>query len=181
MKIEFGCGDKVKKGFVGCDVRPNPAIKYVCNCWEIDQYVEKDSVDEIFSRHMFEHLTFNQGKLALNSWYKILKSGGKIQLITPNLEYHAKQYLKFRNNKTQITPHIRHQKVSEFNHAIGSIFGWQRDYEGGEFFVTNQMWDIHKSGYDFEMLSELINKTGFKNIERQKILPEHHLDIIFSK
>ena len=75
MKLEFGCGETPRKpDFLGVDVRSFPNIKYVCNAWEIDQHVEENTVDEIFSRHFFEHLTFQQADLTLASWYKILKA-----------------------------------------------------------------------------------------------------------
>ena len=38
-------------------------------------------------------------------------------------------------------------------HAIAGFWGWQR----GE----GTVWDIHKSGYDFEMMRELLERFGF--------------------
>ena len=86
MKIEFGCGPKQTPGFVGCDVRDFPGVKYVCNAWRIIEFVKPESVEEIRSRHFLEHLTPYHADLTLMAWYKILKPSGKIVTEVPDLE-----------------------------------------------------------------------------------------------
>lgn len=66
--------------FAGVDVRPLPTVKYVCNAWEIDQHVDEQSVDEIFSRHFFEHLTFEHGAMTLQSWFRVLNRHQTLRL-----------------------------------------------------------------------------------------------------
>ena len=44
-------------------------------------HVEKNSVEEIYSRHFLEHLTFAQAEACIKSWSAILKPDGKIQII----------------------------------------------------------------------------------------------------
>ena len=61
MKIEFGCGaTPTKTDFKTCDIRNLPGIDFVCPAWEISNHVQLNTVDEIFSRHFLEHLTFIQ-------------------------------------------------------------------------------------------------------------------------
>lgn len=157
MKIEFGCGDSpTKENFLTCDIRNLPGITFVCECWDIDKHVSENSVEEIFSRHFFEHLTFKQGSHLLDVWYKILKPGGKIGMIIPNMDYHAKQWLN----------------GNDYNRAKKSIFGHQR----GSMFDT---WDIHKSGYNKDTLKELIEGKNFK---KYTILDDgKHLSVEFFK
>ena len=45
-------------GFKTCDIRNVPGVDFVCPAWEIERHVELNTVDEIFSRHFFEHPTF---------------------------------------------------------------------------------------------------------------------------
>ena len=60
MNLEFGCGDTPRKPkYFGVDVRDLPNVKYICNAWEIDQHVEENSIENIYSRHFMEHLTYN--------------------------------------------------------------------------------------------------------------------------
>ena len=176
MKIEFGAGENSKEGFVGCDVRKLDNIKYVCNCWEINKHIEKNSVEEIYSRHMFEHLTFAQGRMALTSWFKILKSGGRVHLIMPDLKYHIEQYLNFYKNREG-----KVGKKHTFSHQIGGIFGWQREEENSDLFTTTEnLWDVHKSGYDEISLRELAESYGYVNFTRNANDP-WHLDVTFFK
>ena len=159
MKIEFGCGETpTKEGFKTCDIRDVPGVDFVCPAWDIDQHVASNSVDEIFSRHFFEHLTFQQGEIVLKKWYNILKPGGKCEMMLPNLAFHLNQLVNHRNNRKQL------------KHALAGMWGWQR----GTFDDT---WDIHKSGYDKELLIPIFQKQGFKNIMSLEPTASPHLHI----
>ena len=50
----MGCGDDYKDGYVGCDVRKTKTAKIICKAWELSKYCK--NVNEIYSRHMVEHL-----------------------------------------------------------------------------------------------------------------------------
>lgn len=160
MKIEFGCGENpTKKEFRTCDIRNLPGIDFVCPAWEIDSLVKENSVEEIFSRHFFEHLTYSQGEVVLEKWVKILKPNGTMEMVLPNMEYHINQWIRRKNKK-------------ELEHAKAGFWGWQR--EG----LTN-LWDVHKSGYDYSMLEELLKAKGYRNI--RNISKDMHLWIICQK
>jgi len=162
MKIEFGCGETpTKEGFKTCDIRNLPSIDFICPSWEIDQHVAENSVDEIFSRHFFEHLTFQQGEKQLEVWNKILKPGGVCEMMLPNMALHIQQWVERKTDK-------------EFRHAKAGFWGWQR----GEFEDT---WDVHKSGYDKEMLTDLVKSKGFINIESLAKPMSKHLHLKFYK
>jgi predicted SAM-dependent methyltransferase len=159
MKIEFGCGETpTKEGFKTCDIRDLPGIDFVCPSWEIDKHVAENSVDEIFSRHFFEHLTFSQGEKQLEVWYKILKSGGVCEMLVPNMDKHIEQWLTNSN----------------LNHARAGFWGWQR----GEFDDT---WDIHKSGYNNEHLTMLVKEKGFVNVQSLASKKSKHVHLKFYK
>jgi len=163
LKIEFGCGETpYRDEFKTCDIRDLPGIDFVCAAWDIDKHVGIDAVDEIYSRHFFEHLTFQQGKAVLGVWYKILKPGGVMEMSMPNMVYHIQQWLNKRND------------TKEFAHALAGLWGWQR----GEF---NDTWDVHKSGYDSESISELLKEHNFQNIETWTSKRARHLHVRCSK
>jgi predicted SAM-dependent methyltransferase len=162
MKIEFGCGETpTKEGFKTCDIRNLPGIDFVCPSWEIDHYVIENSVDEIFSRHFFEHLTFQQGERQLEVWYKILKPGGVCEMMLPNMALHIQQWIERKTDR-------------EISHAMAGFWGWQR----GEFDDT---WDVHKSGYDKELLTNLVKRKGFVNIQSLARPMSKHLHLKFYK
>lgn len=162
MKIEFGCGEKpTKAGFQTCDIRDLPGIDYVCPAWDIDTLVNENSVDEVFSRHFFEHLTFPQGEKQLEVWYKILKPGGTCEMMLPNMTYHIEQWQNRRTSR-------------EITHAKAGFWGWQRG-------LFDDVWDVHKSGYDRFLLTELVKEKGFVNIESLAKDKSKHLHLRFYK
>jgi len=159
MKIEFGCGaNPTKEGFLTCDIRDLPGIDFVCPAWEIIDQVEPNSVDEIFSRHFLEHLTFVQADKLVGIWFIILKSGGVCELAVPNMEYHIAQWIKGKN----------------MDRARAGFWGHQR---GGEF----EVWDVHKSGYNQSTLTEIFISKGFVNPISHKKPINKHLWMSFTK
>ena len=103
MKIEFGGGKSPKKiNWIQCDIQDLPNIDIVCDAWKITDHVEKNSVEEIYSRHFLEHLTFAQAEACIKSWSAILKPDGKIQIIVPNLEWHFKQFFDPQRHEKKI-------------------------------------------------------------------------------
>lgn len=163
MKLEFGCGDKprkAKEGFLGVDIRKFPNVTYVCKAWEIIEHVPANSVSEIYSRHFLEHLTWVQVDLTLDAWYKILKPGGNCQIIVPDMLFHIKQWLN-PNRKTAFNKRMGAAPISDEDWAKKSIFGTQRG-------SIDDIWDIHKSGFDFALLQDLLKEKQFTNIIRNK-------------
>lgn len=153
MKIEFGCGENpTKKGFLTCDIRNLPNVDFICSAWKIKEYVKDGTVNEIFSRHFFEHLTFKQGEDTLQIWYDILKPNGICGIMLPNMEFHIKQWIKEK----------------DLEHSKAGFWGWQR----GEF---DEVWDVHKSGYNRKQLTKLMQSKGFKNIKTFYPDNHHHL------
>lgn len=181
MKIEFGCGDlrPLQDGFIGCDIRPGRNTTFVCQAWDIVDHVKENSVIEIYSRHMFEHLTFCQGEKTLSAWHNILMPGARVHLILPDLAFHIDQYASYKNDRTYKKEGMI---LPEFQHAIVSIFGWQHENSQSDDMHTADcnLWDVHKSGYDEVSLHELVKNTGFVDFVR---LPNQkwHLDVEFKK
>ena len=151
LKIEFGGGETPKKpDFLQCDVRQCTTTTYVCNAWEIVNHVEPKTVNEIYSRHFLEHLTYYDAENTLMAWYIILKPGGFVTTIVPDIEFHIKQW-----------------EAGDFTSASVGFWGKQRETEKSE------IWDIHKSGYNYYILEKMLKNSGFRAITRQKDLPKN--------
>ena len=146
LRLEFGCGEaQPKEGYVGVDIRPFPGVRYICNAWEIIDYVGPSSVTSIYSRHFFEHLTFPQADMTLNAWSAILKPGGKLQIIVPDIMYHIRQFLSPDGQ----APSATNPKWTLRQHALAGFWGWQREGD-------TKNWDVHKSGYDYALIEEKV-------------------------
>lgn len=94
----------------------------------------------------------------LEVWFKILKPGAKCEMSLPNMTYHIKQWIDGSNK----------------DHARAGFWGWQR----GTF---DDVWDVHKSGYDLVSLTELVKSKGFVNTVSLEKDKSKHLHIVFFK
>lgn len=157
-KLDFGCGNAPREGYAGVDIRPGSNVAYCCNAWEIGAQVAPDSIQEVFSHHFFEHLTFRQGEATLAAWYRILAPGGRLQLVLPDLRYHVEQFLNPE------APAEANTEWTNSEHALAGFFGWQRE-------SMHSDWDVHKSGYDFPLLRSALQRKGFVDIARQNDAP----------
>ena len=82
LKLDLGCGKHPKEGFVGVDAR-DFGQEIVCDLrgtWKWDD----NSVDEVYSSHFLEHLTAPERIHFANELYRVLKPGGKAEIITPH-------------------------------------------------------------------------------------------------
>lgn len=144
--VEVGSGGQPQDGYIHCDIRPVTHVEYVCKAWAIP--FKPESVDEIYARHMLEHFTYKEAKRTLRHWLCVLKVGGRIDINVPDMEKHLKQL-----NMDGYSPYI--SNVTNKEHAMAGIYGWENDE-----------YDIHKWGYTFETLCELLNEIGYSNVRR---------------
>lgn len=149
MKIEIGCGEKLRKGYIHCDIRKVKGVDYVCKANNLP--FKDNSVDEIYTRHLIEHFTFKEFLSTLQEWNRVLKIRGRLYIICPNLIWHLKQIIN-SNHKSF------YEKIpGKNNHrywGFGSLFGWQQD-----------KYDVHKFGYYFELLRDILEEFGFDKIK----------------
>lgn len=160
LRLDVGCGARLREGHVGVDVRALPGVKYVCDAWELDRQLEPASVDAIYSRHFFEHLSFAQGELTLRAFRRVLRPQGGLQLIVPDIRYHMKQFL----GATPRSVSAANPRWTGRQHALAGFWGWQRDGD-------RALWDVHKAGYDEDMLAEALKRAGFERVKRQPDRP----------
>lgn len=145
LKIEIGAGASPQPGYIQCEIRPLPHVDHVCNAWDLP--FGTNTVDEVYSYHMLEHVTEAQGRASLAEWYRVLKSGGRLEVHVPDLEGHLRQYWGngFHDDIS----------LSDREYAMLGIYGWQQFPE-----------DCHKWGYTFETLSQRLVRLGFVRLAR---------------
>ena len=76
----------------------------------------------------------------------------------PNMDFHVQQYLS----------------GSKPEHCRAGFWGWQR----GEF---EEVWDVHKSGYNVKSLGALVKSKGFVNYKSLRSTSDKHLHVTFEK
>lgn len=136
--LNVGSGPFDKEGFINVDMRELKNIDIICDIKELP--FKENEVSEILASHVVEHFTqFELVNNVIPEWKRVLKVGGAITIIVPNIAAMAKQYAS--------------SEIS-FESLAKVIMGGQ-EYEG----------NFHFSVFDEKIVLDILNKVGFSKIE----------------
>jgi hypothetical protein len=110
---------------------------------------ENGTISSIYSEHSLEHLSFENCKKALQEWFRVLKNGGELLLLIPDLELCCKNYLNSNGQNT-----VNYIKDNDWYRA--TIFGYQKDANG-----SKSEFQFHLSGYNKNEIKQLLQDIGF--------------------
>jgi SAM-dependent methyltransferase len=86
-KLNIGCGGNIVPGWLNMDSAPKPGAIYVDA--RGDWPFAAGTFDAVLSEHMIEHISKADGAEMLVQAYRVLKPGGVIRLVTPDLAFIA--------------------------------------------------------------------------------------------
>ena len=95
------------------------------------------SVDGIFTSHFLEHIDRASAERLLKDCYRVLKVGGWIKIIVPDMKYIVKVY-----TENGLTFRLYELLYGQQKHAF----------------------DYHMNVFDFQSLSKLLTQVGFSKI-----------------
>lgn len=153
--LYVGCGEDKREGYLHADIRKLPHVDIVCKAWEISKYIV--GLENIYTRHMLEHLTTSEVNITLQDWYKSLATNGKLYIVVPNMDYHCKQWLRAEWNEDTIR-----DKHSDASWSLAGFHGWQRGIDDTD--DTTAYWDLHKTSFNKKRIIFMLERIGFKNI-----------------
>jgi predicted SAM-dependent methyltransferase len=87
IKLNIGCWEFKREGFVNIDIDPAYG-EVVADASKLPY--EDATVDEIFAGHILEH--FGQHDDVLKEWHRVLKPGGLITIVVPDMEKGLDQF-----------------------------------------------------------------------------------------
>lgn len=82
MRLNLGCCDSPKPGYVNVDLRAYPGVDVVHDLSNFPWPWDDSSVDEIYASHIIEHIADRVG--VMNECWRVLKPGGRLSLIYPD-------------------------------------------------------------------------------------------------
>jgi SAM-dependent methyltransferase len=83
MKLHLGCGENYRNGWVNVDFEGDH-IDQAVDLSKFPWPWDNNSVDEVFLEQVIEH--FQRPEFVLKEIHRILKPGGRVELITPHKE-----------------------------------------------------------------------------------------------
>lgn len=105
--LQIGCQNQLIDGWLNVDLLPKNLDVIFMDATKPFPFPDK-SFDCIFSEHMIEHITLDEGKFMINECYRVLKPGGRLRITTPDLNFLIQLYLHPEQEL-----HIRYVKFSE--------------------------------------------------------------------
>jgi SAM-dependent methyltransferase len=149
-KLQIGAGGSNLPGWLNTDIEPGEGQAYLDATQPIP--VPDQSFTYIFSEHVIEHLSFEEGHALFKECFRILASGGRMRIATPNL--------------LVLVSLFRPDKPPEMQDYIRSkldLFGWPKS-PTSECFIMNP--ELRKFGhqfvYDPGTLRSSLTAAGFR-------------------
>jgi predicted SAM-dependent methyltransferase len=155
-KLHIGCGDNELPGWLNTELCPRRSQVFLDATRRFP--FPDGCIDIVYSEHMIEHVPWHGGQAMLRECFRVMKPGGLIRLVTPNLEFLT------RLLQDPSTP--MHQAYIQY-----SLETYRLDAQGGAPHVFNNFvraWG-HQFIYDAETLRQLMADAGFTEIGVQAL------------
>lgn len=158
LRVHLGCGKQRKTGWLNVDLWPGPwATPDICLDVSRPLPFKTNSLAEIYSEHMFEHLEFPEAvKLFLSECYRILEPQGKLTIGVPDLDHLQNLYQQQMKGNGPVIEMECHNLIAHPLEQLNESF-----HQHGE----------HKFLYNEEYLLALLKHFGFADARRRPFDP----------
>jgi SAM-dependent methyltransferase len=176
MKLNLGCGERVVPGWTNVDYAigarlarlrfVGPALsklKILRTTWPSDIFIHDlrsgipfadESIDVVYSSHFLEHLSRQEGAQLLRDCRRVLKPGGILRIVVPDLAAIVEKYLS------------KELKAERFCEELGVLSADNRDSKIKSLFAPFVRFP-HQCMYDEAALLLLFNQIGIAAAPRR--------------
>ena len=152
-KLEIGAGPIMHEGWLCTDNRPDASSMYM-DVRESFPF-QDNSFHYVYSEHMIEHITWNEGLFMVKECYRVMEPNGMIRIATPNLT----NILRLYNNSDDPIAEKYIRWVTDRYLGI--------DVYKASIVINNAFRNWHHQFlYDGDLLEMTLNKSGFTNVQR---------------
>jgi len=128
-----------KHDYINLDARPLPGVHVVCDLRSLP--IRDECADHVLARHVLEHFGHVETVGVLGEWRRVLKKGGTLEVIVPNLAREWRWRIDDESDAYEL--------------VVKSLYGGQRD-----------PYDYHRNAFNWRYLREVLEEAGFNSIER---------------
>lgn len=151
VKLNVGAGGNRAEGWLNLDFFPAPGITFMDASirWPFDD----QSVDAVLCEHMVEHIPKSLARYMLAEMRRVLKPGGSIRIVTPELDWFAKRVLEPANADEEeyrqfLAAFFKDREIKSWGDVINACF-----YEHGHQYI----WSVDE-------LKRAILNAGFADL-----------------
>lgn len=167
MKVNLGCGGSTPAGWLNVDFGPGaklskvPILRHVSKRvlrheWDASIFIHDlrkplpwtgNTVGKIYSSHTLEHLTRSDGERLIFETFRVLKPGGILRIVVPDLGYAVARYTSDELGAPEFLPMLSavDTKSRSFSKRVFSMLAGSG----------------HRCMYDVKSLIELMERAGF--------------------
>lgn len=164
-RLQIGAGSSRRRGWLNTDIEPGEGLAYLDATTRFP--FDDGSLHYIFSEHVIEHLTYDEGKAMFAEAYRALAPGGKMRISTPNLT----RFIELFDEKPS-------EDAKAYLAGKLAWHEWPKEPNPAAIILNLQMssWG-HKFMYDVETLSGALTRAGFVNVQEfeENISNDEHL------
>jgi len=152
-KLQLGAGDNSYEGWLNTDIDPLENQAYLDASKPFP--LPDSSLHYVFSEHLIEHLTYEQGMAMLRESRRVLAPGGKVRIATPNL---TKFIELFRESPAQ--------GARQYMKRAQDWHEWPRTADPACYILNSELrsWG-HQFVYTRRMLVAALESLGFGEIK----------------
>jgi len=153
-RVVLGPGEHYYPGWLHLDLCPHDE-RYIPFDAREALFMPSASMDTVFSEHMIEHISYDQGLFLAREIFRVLKPGGRVRLATPDLARTCSLAADALNETQQ-------NYIDFINQSFGGDFNNRASFPINNMFFTYS----HAFVYDEITLRELLERAGFTNVTR---------------
>jgi predicted SAM-dependent methyltransferase len=137
--------------------------------------LSSESTDVIYASHVFEHLSSSKAKHFLGEAYRVLKPGGVIRLVVPDLYQLARSYVQsYQDGKSEASDFFLYW----LNMHQEGAYSTDRNFLEKTLNLIQNYPHQHKYMYDALSLSKLMIEYGYTNFHESSYGLSSYIDEI---
>ena len=163
LKLDLGCGQNKRKGFIGVDKFACEGVDVVCDLNDSRQPWpwNDNSVGEVHCSHFFEHVSALIRPTFMDELWRVMAHGAKALFITP----FARSY-RATQDFTHAWPPITEQSYLYFNK------GWREANK-----LTHGYYDM-KCDFDWMYADAMLADWAGKHEQQRAFAREHYMNVV---
>jgi 2-polyprenyl-3-methyl-5-hydroxy-6-metoxy-1,4-benzoquinol methylase len=134
---------------------------------EVLDEVPNGSVDVIYTSHLLEHISHRNLVPVLEMWFDKLKPGGRLIINVPDMEWAARQILRFESG----------QILS----GVYSDFEGERGLQSVVYGTHAHDGEHHKACFVRTSLWELLDGVGYEKIKIEQFEDAHDMGVLLAR